>query len=82
MLIGMDNPLDKAIELAGGTQAALAAKYGIKAQAVQQWPFIPEARALETERLFKGEISALDVLRYAEKARRVAARNPEKRAAA
>lgn len=64
----MENPLDIAVSITG-SQSALAEKYGIKPQAVQQWKFIPESRALETEKLFPGQISALAILEYAGVAR-------------
>lgn len=67
----MKNPLDTAIELAGN-QSLLANMYGIKPQAVQQWKFIPESRALETETLFKGKVSARAILEYASSAKSAA----------
>lgn len=60
----MENPLDKAKTLAG-TAGALAERYKVSPQAISQWKFIPETRALETEQLFGGEITAREVLEYA-----------------
>lgn len=72
----MKNPLDKAIKTCG-SQSALAEHLGIKPQAVQQWEFIPEHWALEVERVCvklaspdDEVITAIEILEYAEKARR------------
>lgn len=60
----MENPLDRAKTLAG-TAGALAERYGVSPQAISQWKFIPETRALETEQLFEKKITAREVLEYA-----------------
>jgi len=44
-----DRGLEKAIKAAGGTRA-LAAKLGIKHQAISQWRRIPLARLLDVEK--------------------------------
>lgn len=60
----MTNPLETAIKLLG-SQSALAAKLKIKPQAVQQWRYIPESRALEIEKITGGKIGARAVLEFA-----------------
>lgn len=64
----MKNPLDTVRGICG-TQSAIAERFGIFPQAVQQWKFIPETRALEAEKLFKGKVTAREILEYAAKAR-------------
>lgn len=64
----MENPLEVAKSLFG-SQSAIAAKLNIKPQAVQQWEYIPESRALEFEQLTEGKIAARDILEYAAIAR-------------
>lgn len=68
----MENPLDLA-EKIFGSQSAIAAKLSIKPQAVQQWKFIPESRALEFEKLTAGKIKAREVLEYAARFRKARA---------
>jgi DNA-binding transcriptional regulator YdaS (Cro superfamily) len=60
------NPLDVAIEFFGST-TALADQFKISRQAVDQWGHIPLARALHTEKITNGRVSARSVLEYASK---------------
>lgn len=60
----MQNPLDKAIEILG-SQSAIAKGLGVTPQAVQQWEFIPERKALAMEELTDRKVTARSILEYA-----------------
>lgn len=58
-----DTPIRRAAYLCGG-QTALAAKLGVKPQAVQQWVaknHVPPSRAIEIEKATGGQVTRHDL---------------------
>lgn len=65
------NPAHKLIPRHFPSTAAIAAHFGISPEAVRLWfrNGIPTLQALEVERVTKGKIKAMEILRFAEKSK-------------